>query len=51
MPVVYNELRRLAGSYLRDERPNHTLQPKSRLQLGQSFIELRYSRSLLSIQL
>ena len=27
MPVVYNELRRLAGRYLRRERPGQTLQP------------------------
>jgi len=27
MPVVYNELRRLAANYLRRERQNHTLQP------------------------
>lgn len=27
MPVVYQELRKLAGSYLRNERPGHTLQP------------------------
>jgi RNA polymerase sigma factor (TIGR02999 family) len=27
LPVVYNELRRLAGRYMRDERPGHTLQP------------------------
>ena len=26
-PLVYNELRRLAGSYLRREREDHTLQP------------------------
>jgi RNA polymerase sigma factor (TIGR02999 family) len=26
MPLVYDELKRLAGSYLRRERPNHTLQ-------------------------
>jgi RNA polymerase sigma-70 factor (ECF subfamily) len=26
MPVVYNELRRLAGSYMRRERADHTLQ-------------------------
>jgi RNA polymerase sigma-70 factor, ECF subfamily len=26
MPLVYDELRRLAGRYLRRERPNHTLQ-------------------------
>jgi RNA polymerase sigma factor (TIGR02999 family) len=27
VPLVYGELRRIAGSYLRRERPNHTLQP------------------------
>ncbi len=27
MPLVYDELRRLAGNYLRHERPGHTLQP------------------------
>jgi RNA polymerase sigma-70 factor, ECF subfamily len=27
LPFVYNELRRLAGNYLRRERGNHTLQP------------------------
>lgn len=27
MPLVYGELRRLAQSYLRRERPDHTLQP------------------------
>ena len=27
LPVLYNELRELAASYLRKERPNHTLQP------------------------
>ena len=27
MPLVYNELRRLAGRYLRREQMNHTLQP------------------------
>ncbi|MBX3277886.1 MAG: sigma-70 family RNA polymerase sigma factor [Acidobacteria bacterium] len=27
MPLVYDELRRLAQSYLRKERPDHTLQP------------------------
>jgi RNA polymerase sigma factor (TIGR02999 family) len=26
MPLVYNELKRVAGSYLRRERPDHTLQ-------------------------
>lgn len=27
LPHIYEELRRLAGSYLRRERPDHTLQP------------------------
>lgn len=27
MPLVYDELRRLAAAYLRRERPDHTLQP------------------------
>ena len=27
VPIVYPELRRLAGGYLRNERPGHTLQP------------------------
>jgi RNA polymerase sigma factor (TIGR02999 family) len=27
LPLVYDELRRLAGSYMRGERPHHTLQP------------------------
>ena len=27
MPVVYDELRKLADHYLRQERPDHTLQP------------------------
>jgi DNA-directed RNA polymerase specialized sigma24 family protein len=27
LPLVYGELRRLAASYLRDERSDHTLQP------------------------
>jgi RNA polymerase sigma factor (TIGR02999 family) len=27
MPLVYSELHRLAGAYLRRERPGHTLQP------------------------
>ena len=27
MPLVYRELRRVAGGYMRDERPGHTLQP------------------------
>src|SRR5262249_48092551 len=27
MPIVLRELRKLAGGYLKGERPNHTLQP------------------------
>jgi RNA polymerase sigma factor (TIGR02999 family) len=27
LPLVYSELRRIAQKHLRDERPNHTLQP------------------------
>jgi RNA polymerase sigma factor (TIGR02999 family) len=27
IPLIYSELRRIAGSYMRDERPGHTLQP------------------------
>jgi len=27
MPLIYDELRRLASNYLRRERPDHTLQP------------------------
>ena len=32
LPVVYGELRRLASSYLRRERPGHTLQPTALVQ-------------------
>jgi RNA polymerase sigma-70 factor (ECF subfamily) len=27
LPLIYDELRRLAGAYMRRERPDHTLQP------------------------
>jgi hypothetical protein len=27
LPLIYDELRRLAGNYLRRERSDHTLQP------------------------
>ena len=30
MPMVYSELQRLAGGYLRNERPGHTLRPPPR---------------------
>jgi hypothetical protein len=29
MPLIYNELHRLARHYMRRERPDHTLQPTS----------------------
>jgi RNA polymerase sigma factor (TIGR02999 family) len=45
LPLVYDELRRLAQSYLRNERSNHTLQPTALVHeaylrmLGQKEIE------------
>ncbi|MBL8291037.1 MAG: sigma-70 family RNA polymerase sigma factor [Bryobacterales bacterium] len=45
MPLVYGELRRLAGHYMRGERPHHTLQPTALIHevylrlLGQSRID------------
>jgi len=45
LPLVYDELRRLANSYLRKERVNHTLQPTALVHeaylrlLGQNRIE------------
>ncbi|MGC2235031.1 MAG: sigma-70 family RNA polymerase sigma factor [Pyrinomonadaceae bacterium] len=45
LPLVYDELRRLAGSYLRRERSNHTLQPTALVHeaylrlIGQNEIE------------
>lgn len=38
VPVVYDELRQLAGRYLRGERPNHTLQPTS--LVNEAFLRL-----------
>ena len=38
MPLVYSELRRLAGNYLRRERQNHTLQPTALVH--ETFIRL-----------
>jgi hypothetical protein len=34
-PMVYAELRQLAASYLRKERPDHTLQPTALAELSQ----------------
>ena len=45
MPVVHQELRKLANSYLRGERPGHTLQPTALINeaylrlVGQNFPE------------
>jgi DNA-directed RNA polymerase specialized sigma24 family protein len=38
MPLVYGELRRLAGAYLRRERSNHTLQ--STALVNEAFMRL-----------
>ena len=38
MPLVYEELRRLARSYLRRERPDHTLQPTA--LVNEAFLKL-----------
>jgi len=37
-PVVYNELRRLAGAYMRRERAEHTLSPTA--LVGEAFLRL-----------
>lgn len=45
LPVIYHELQKLAGSYLRNERPGHTLQPTALINevylrlVGQDFPE------------
>ncbi|MHC4945075.1 MAG: sigma-70 family RNA polymerase sigma factor [Planctomycetota bacterium] len=38
LPLLYNELRALAGSYFRGETPNHTLQPTA--VVHEAFIKL-----------
>jgi len=38
MPLVYSELRALAGSYFRSQRPEHTLQPTALVH--ESFVKL-----------
>ena len=43
-PLVYSELRRLAGRYLRKERPDHTLQ--STALVNEAFIRLIDQRSV-----
>jgi RNA polymerase sigma factor (TIGR02999 family) len=38
LPLVYDELRALAGAYMREERPDHTLQPTALVH--EAFIRL-----------
>ena len=44
MPLVYGELRRLAASYLREERPDHTLQPTALVH--EAYIRLTNQRDV-----
>ena len=44
MPLVYGELRKLAASYLRTERPDHTLQPTALVH--EAFLRLVDQRSV-----
>jgi RNA polymerase sigma-70 factor, ECF subfamily len=44
MPVVYNELRRLAGSYMRRERVDHTLQATALVH--EAYLKLVEQRSV-----
>lgn len=44
LPDVYAELRRLAGGYLRGERPNHTLQPTALVH--EAYLRLREQRNV-----
>ena len=44
MPLVYNELRRLARKYLRHERANHTLQPTA--LVNEAYLRLVDQRSV-----
>jgi RNA polymerase sigma-70 factor, ECF subfamily len=44
LPEVYAELRRLAGGYLRHERPNHTLQPTALVH--EAYLRLRGQRNV-----
>jgi RNA polymerase sigma factor (TIGR02999 family) len=43
MPLVYDELRKLAGRYLRQERANHTLQPTA--LVNEAYLKLVDQRS------
>jgi RNA polymerase sigma factor (TIGR02999 family) len=44
MPIVYGELKRLASSYLRSERPDHTLQPTALVH--EAYLRLEGQRSV-----
>jgi RNA polymerase sigma factor (TIGR02999 family) len=44
IPLVYSELRRLAESYLRRERPDHTLQPTALIH--EAYLRLAGQKSL-----
>jgi RNA polymerase sigma-70 factor (ECF subfamily) len=44
LPQVYNELREVAGVYLRRERPNHTLQPTALVH--EAYLRLRDQRNV-----
>src|SRR5947208_6249534 len=44
MPMVYSELRRLAGNYLRRERQNHTLQPTA--LVNEAYLKLVDQRNM-----
>jgi RNA polymerase sigma factor (TIGR02999 family) len=44
LPQVYNELREVAGIYLRRERPNHTLQPTALVH--EAYLRLRDQRNV-----
>jgi len=44
MPEIYNDLRRIAASLLRYERPNHTLQPTD--LVNEIFLQLKKQHSL-----
>lgn len=44
LPIVYQELRELAGHYLRGERPDHTLQPTALVH--EAYLRLRNQRQV-----
>ncbi|MCA9729341.1 MAG: sigma-70 family RNA polymerase sigma factor [Candidatus Eisenbacteria bacterium] len=44
LPIVYAELRAIAASYIRDERPDHTLQPTALTH--EAYLRLRESAPL-----